>query len=324
MSKKEEVTRSYTFSDAALMQLTDEVVSNSNRDIAELEPEGVTPTRLTALEGLNDTFRDLPDDVEWAGMVSEKTEEKDAALLVCEAGVRNIRRMASNIFGEHSAKYRRFGFTGINDLREVERIKAYFRVWRRASAHVADLASEGLTPVVLADFRNACEAADDAYDALADTINDRDVATEERIELGNRIYAEVVKICNTGKTYWFDKVEAKYNDYVITPSGTTANMPPVQPMALTGQVTNALTDAPIFNVAVTVFRTGGNITVHTDAGGNYAANGMQVAAPENVQVRFSLTGLEDRTENITLVPGVNQVLNVTMTPPPFPPPPPTP
>ncbi|MCF8257022.1 MAG: carboxypeptidase-like regulatory domain-containing protein [Flavobacteriales bacterium] len=320
MSKKPESQRDYNFSDGVLMQLTDTVIGNGNRDTAELTPEGVTPARLTDLGTLNDTFRDMPDDVEWAGLLSERTEEKDAALEVCATGVRNIRRMAANIFGEGKPKYRRFGFDSINSLKDADRIREYFRIHRRAVQNAALLAPEGLTATVLADFRAACEAADDAYDVMVDTIEDRDEATEDRVELGNEIYAEVVKICNTGKTYWFDRSEAKYNDYVITPSGTTANMPPVQAMNLTGKAAHSVTSAPLFNVEVTIMRTNGNVIVLTDAGGNYAANGMAVVAPENVQVRFKLVGFDDRTENITLVPGVNQVLNVLMTPPVLPPP----
>lgn len=222
MTKKAEVKRNYIFSDATSMKLTDTTISNGRRDIAELASQGVTTTRLDALEEKNEAFRDMEDDIEWAGLLSEKVALKDEAFDVCETGTRNIRRMAANIFGEDSPTYRRFGFDGINGLKDLERAKAYFRIWRRATAKAAELAPEGLTAVVLSTFKDNCIAADTANDVVVDTVEARDEATEDRIELGNEIYAEVVKICNTGKTYWFDKVEAKYNDYVITDSGTTA------------------------------------------------------------------------------------------------------
>lgn len=109
-----------------------------------------------------------------------------------------------------------------------------------------------------------------------------------------------------------------------TPAPPPPPPPAVQPMNLTGQARHSLTNAPLFNVEVTVMRTSGDVTVFTDAGGNYAANGMEVSLPEIVQVRFRLVGFDDRMENITLVPGEDQILNVTMTPPVLPPPPPMP
>jgi hypothetical protein len=310
MSKKAEVVRDYNFSDAALMQLTDKVVINGTRDAAELVPQGVTATRLADLATDNDAFRDMEDDVEWAGLVSEKTEEKNAAMLVCEAGTRNIRRMASNVYGERSAAYRRFGFTGINDLRESERIKAFYRVWRRADAAAADLAPEGLTPTVLSDFRTACEAADDAYDALEDTINDRDIATQERIELGNKIYAEVSKICNTGKTYWFDKDEAKYNDYVISPSGTTGGSDnnPNTSARISGQVTSMNNGMPIGGAAVRVYTVvdgpgGPSIVTSTDANGNYTLLIPEMPVAEEVVIEASAPGFFTQQRNLLIGPG---------------------
>lgn len=222
MSGKTELKRTYRFSDGVLMQLADTVIRNATRDSAELDPLGVTTARLNALGALKETFRDMEDDVEWKGLVSERKEQKDAAMGVCNIGSNNIRRMVANVYGERTAKYKRFGFASINGRREVERIKAYFRVWRRAGEHAADLASEGLTAEVLDAFHMACEDFDAAYDAMEDITIERDIASEARVELGNRIYAEVAKICNTGKTYWMSRSHARYNDYVITPSGATS------------------------------------------------------------------------------------------------------
>ncbi|MCF8258762.1 MAG: carboxypeptidase-like regulatory domain-containing protein [Flavobacteriales bacterium] len=90
--------------------------------------------------------------------------------------------------------------------------------------------------------------------------------------------------------------------------------PPAQTTNLKGNVTHAVTGVPLFKVEVTIMPTSGNITTLTDASGNYAANAIQLTASESVQVRFRLTGMEDRTETTTLQPGQNKVLNATMTP----------
>jgi hypothetical protein len=216
MGKAQKTVRRYRLSDAALLQLADSVVTIATRDSAVLASRGVTPARLSDLAAMNDTFRHMEDDTEWKGLVAEKTELKNAARDRCRAGTAELRRMASNVFGERSGTYRRFGFENINRLSDIYRIRAYFRVWRRADEHAAALIPEGLTPEVLAEFRTACQLYDAAYDEMDDTAMDRDIAAEQRIELGNRIYAEVVRICNTGKTYWETRSVARYKDYLVT------------------------------------------------------------------------------------------------------------
>jgi hypothetical protein len=225
MGKKKEETRSYGMSDGALVELTDETILFGTRDTTELTPQGVTSARLDALGDNRDDFNAMEDDEEWSGLVSEKTEEKNAAAALCQTKVHNIRRMAANVFGEGTAKFRRFRFEGINDLLEDKRPKAYRRVLRRATDALALLTAEGLTTTLLTEFEDAIQDYDDKLEAVEDTVADRDNATEARIILGNLIYDEVVKICNTGKDYWFDKSEAKYNDYIIYDS-TAVLVPP--------------------------------------------------------------------------------------------------
>lgn len=307
MSQKPELIRDFKFSDGALIQLADKVILNGGRDSTELIPEGVTAARLTALGTQNDTFRNMEDDVEWTGIVGEKTELKDAALEACETQTRNIRRMAANIFGEGSKKYKGFGFDGINELKEVERIKAYYRIVRRADARLADLAPEGLTAGLITTYTAACAAADLAYDVLVDTIQDRDEATEDRIELGNAIYAEVVKICNTGKTYWFDKSEAKYNDYVITPSGTTQTDED-NSMKFQGLVTDS-NGNPLEGVTVAASNDEGTVSTTTGVGGLYSLQIVGLFEPIDVTLTASLTGYTPISRPLTAVNGEDQVQN---------------
>jgi hypothetical protein len=317
MSKKPELIRSFNFSDGSLIQLADKVILNGTRDDVELIPEGVTAQRLTDLGALNDTFRNMEDDVEWAGLVSEKAEIKDAALEVCETQTRNIRRMAANIFGEGSTKYKRFGFDGINALKDVERIKAYYRIVRRANQRLADLAPEGLTAGLITTYTAACAAADVAYDVLVDTIEDRDEATENRIELANEIYAEVVKICNTGKTYWFDRSEAKYNDYVITPSGTTQT-DESSSMKFNGLVTDMFGN-PVVGAIIRASNAEGSISTTTGVAGLYSLQITGLTEPANATLSAEFPGLATQLRAVTAVGGVNQEQNFQLSPEPTPP-----
>jgi hypothetical protein len=89
-----------------------------------------------------------------------------------------------------------------------------------------DLAEKGLTQQMLDDLETVIGEFDNALSMQEDAISSRDIATEERIEKANAIYAIVSKHCDTGKRIWVSSNQAKYNDYVIydTPSGKPEEM----------------------------------------------------------------------------------------------------
>lgn len=73
------------------------------------------------------------------------------------------------------------------------------------------------------------KAFDQAIADCDDAIADREIATEERTEKANLLYADLVKLCTFGKEIWAHSNEAKYNDYVIynTPTGSPEAAEPV-------------------------------------------------------------------------------------------------
>ncbi len=81
------------------------------------------------------------------------------------------------------------------------------RVARLKAEELNDNAQEAANNLETANnlFRNKIKAKDYA-------VQDRDMATNNRIELANSIYAEL------GSGIWAERNEAKYNDYVIKQS----------------------------------------------------------------------------------------------------------
>jgi hypothetical protein len=315
MAKKKESAREYSLSDGALIEKTDSIISFATRDTAELTPEGVTLARLDALKDKRDDFNEMEDDEEWEGLVSEKVEEKNIAAALCETTVHNIRRMAANVFGEGKPKYKRFGFEGINRLEEDKKPKAYYRVWRRATAALADLTDEGLTALKLSDFKTAIDDFDVKLDVVDDTIADRDAATEERIELGNEIYTELVKVSNTGKDYWFDKSEAKYNDYVIYPTSTGNNYEIFEGEILSPGIVNIDTGDTVITSATTIKQkmtgTGGR-GYFSEVPGTPAGPGQPFMDVENGQEATGEAGPDLGYQEGTRV--ILSVQNIGMTP----------
>ncbi len=228
MTKKKESIRDYRFSDGILKQKADDIASSVTRDITQFNTRGVTADTVTAFETLAQEFDDLPTDEEAQGDVSDATEIKDAAAEALKVKIRTIRTMAQNKWGDGAAKYRSFGFEGMDDMNDSDLHRLGKRVGRRATANLAALESEGLTEDMITALGTANTTFDDAIDAMEDKVKDRDLSTQSRVDKGNACYKELVRLCNIGKDLWAARDEAKYNDYVIynTPGGTAPSEPP--------------------------------------------------------------------------------------------------
>ena len=231
MTKKRESIRDYKFSDGKLKQLSDETANSVTRDITEFTVRGVTAATVTAFETNAEDFDNLPTDEEKQGEVSVAAEEKRGAADKLKVAIRTIRTMAQDKWGVTAAKYRTFGFEGMDEMTDNDLHRLGKRVVRRATIYLTELASEGLTAPMIANLVTYNTAFDDGIDAVIDAEKDRDIATQTRADKGNELYKELVRFCNIGKDIWASKDEAKYNDYVIynTP-GAAPPPPPVPPV----------------------------------------------------------------------------------------------
>jgi len=229
MVKKKEVIRNYNLTDADLAQLGDKAVDLIERDTAELLTYGIDDEDSSFIAETTQQFKDFPTDEELEGAVSGKTEEKDAAADEVKVAVRSIMVRAKNGFGEGSANFRKFGTKGMDDLDDNNLHRLGKRVIRVGTGFLAELAEEGLTQDIIDDLSGKNITFDDAIDEKDEAVRSRDISTEDRIELGNALYAKIVKVFDAGKDYWVNKDEAKYNDYVIFQSSPPGEEEPPPP-----------------------------------------------------------------------------------------------
>jgi hypothetical protein len=122
---------------------------------------------------------------------------------------------------ENSARYQKFGTRGVSNTSDTELLHMLRRVIRVARLYQDDLEGTGLDEKVLAEINDLANEFESALNQQDDAIADRDIATDDRALMANGIYEDVKAICETGRTIWRHKNEAKFNDYVIydTPSG---------------------------------------------------------------------------------------------------------
>ena len=221
MEKKKILVRDYIFSDGFLKQKADDIVGSIQRDSTEFATRGVTATTMTAFQNSISSFDNTQTDKELQGAVSVTTDAKNALASNLKTAVSTVRTMAENKLGVTNGLYRSFGFEGMDEMPDEQLYRLGKRVAREATAQLANLASEGLTAAIITNLTSVNTSFDTAIDTQESAVKNRDIKTQERIEKGNVVYKEMVRLCNTGKNIWATVDEAKYNDYVIynTPSG---------------------------------------------------------------------------------------------------------
>lgn len=118
-------------------------------------------------------------------------------------------------YGNRSGQYRKFGTTKMGDMTDAQLIFCGRRVVRVARQQIDALADVGINENVISKIVEATKAFETAVNLQQDKIADRDVNVERRIEQGNKLYDELIILCNIGKDIWADKDPIKYELYTI-------------------------------------------------------------------------------------------------------------
>ena len=224
MAKKRVVKRKYSFADGWLIKLSNNIRQFILRDIAEFAGYNVDAAAMTTFENETNDFEAFETDEELAGVQSEATEVKDAAAEAVRIGVREIMTRVESKHKPNTGRYRRFGVKGLDDMDDSSLLGCGRRVVRVATTVLADYTDVGLTAAIVTDLSTNCQTLEDKIDLQSDAIADRDIATEDRIEMGNALYEKLINYCSFGQQIWVATDEAKYNDYVIyTSSGSLAH-----------------------------------------------------------------------------------------------------
>lgn len=219
--KKPIVTRNYKFADAVLKQKADEFLGLLDRDRVEFTDRGYDSAAEEAFANAIRTVADQPSDETLESTKMTFTQNKDAARNVLEKSMRTIFNMAANKFGTKSAQYRAFGKADISNQSDAEIVRTCRVMVTAATQNLGELASEGLNQEKIERLNEQGVTLDEQIDVVAKGVNDRDIATEKRVEELNALYALVIKYAGIGQDIFYEVNEAKYNDYVIydTPSG---------------------------------------------------------------------------------------------------------
>ena len=214
--KKQISQRNFNMPDADLYVQCMERIRLAHRDIALFEPFNYPLDRLKGFANLCEKYRNEPDDNEYVGDQMIATEKKDAAADNLRVAIRGVMTRVAMKFHDKTGRYRKFGTTKMTDMSDPALLFCGRRVIRVARLSLDFLTETGLNEAHLKKVADACTDLEQAMHIQQDRLHERDIAVERRMEAGNKIYEELVKLSEIGKTIWEERGDkAKYEQYCI-------------------------------------------------------------------------------------------------------------
>ena len=213
--KKQTIGREYNFPDADLYAQCNERLQYIKRDAKEFESYAYDGLKTEHFEHLCKQFADLPDDDELIGNQMEATTKKNDAKEKLKTAIRSIMTRVSTQYNPKSGHYRKFGTIKMNDMTDAKLLLCGRRVVRVSNKLLDFLYETGLQQQHIDQVQRAAAGFENAIHIQQDKVSDRDIAVEKRIDMGNKIYRELVLVCNIGKDIWVESNKAKYENYTI-------------------------------------------------------------------------------------------------------------
>jgi len=213
--KKQPENRVYNFPDADLYLQCMARLNDAKRDHKKFAEYGYDKAKMQALQAKCALFKELQNDDEVVGDQMIVTQKKYDAADKLRTAIRSLMTRVQVKFHNKSGRYRKFGTAKLGDMTDAQLLFCGRRVARVARQQIDFLADVGINEKVISKVVKAYEAFENAKNIQQDRVSDRDIAVERRVEVGNKIYQDMVLMCNIGKDIWEESDVTRYQNYCI-------------------------------------------------------------------------------------------------------------
>lgn len=213
--KKQPGHRLYNVSDADLYLQCMEALRAAQRDLDFFVQYGYSAERLKSFKAMSEQFAALPNDDELVGDQMITTEKKNLAAEKLKTAIRSLMTRVAMKYHDRTGRYRKFGTSKLGDMSDPQLLFCGRRVARVARQQIDFLADVGLNENVIVRVTDACGEFENALNIQQDKVHDRDIAVERRMEQGNKLYTELVVLCDIGKDIWAERDRTKYDFYCL-------------------------------------------------------------------------------------------------------------
>ncbi len=214
-TKRELPRRTYRYTDAELLQISDKFINSAKRDISEFEKYGYSEIILSEIMAERELFANIESDTEMLANIIDLNDEKDKCRNRVIGTIKTILVRVEIKSGEESSIYRRASISNISKLTDEELSRETGRMINLIKPIMADYADVGLDNSMMRDATAWKGKLERTMESKAQAEKDREIKTIERIEEGNKLYKMICKVSAIGKDIWYTKSEAKYNDYLL-------------------------------------------------------------------------------------------------------------
>lgn len=205
----------YNVSDADLYVQCMEAIRNAHRDLEFFTQYGYSVDRLKGFKAMCDQFHQLPDDDELVGDQMICTEKKNLAAEKLKTAIRSLMTRVAMKYHDRTGRYRKFGTAKLGDMSDPQLLFCGRRVARVARQQIDFLAEVGVNENIIQRVLDACTEFETAMNIQQDKVHDRDISVERRMDQGNKLYVELVVLCDIGKDIWAERDRVKYDQYCL-------------------------------------------------------------------------------------------------------------
>lgn len=213
--KKQALNRKYNYPDADLYLQGIDCIRYAFRDLEQFQQYGCDAERLQKFKTWCEQFQALPSDDELIGDQMILTDKKYHAAERLKSTIRTVMTRVAMKYNNRSGRYRKFGTSKMGDMTDAQLIFCGRRVVRVSRLQIDFLADVGVNETLIGRIVEAVQDFENAVNLQQDRVADRDIAVERRIEQGNKIYDELVTLCEIGKDIWAEKDNIKYENYTL-------------------------------------------------------------------------------------------------------------
>ena len=220
---KTKLKRAFKLSYAELNLLVNTKAKFALRDINEFAEYGYTTAKIQELIVSNQELANLPSDRQLEGTKMMLTEQKNTLVEQLGLAARKTLMVVSISNDIHSAFYRQFELGSLTNLNDAELIHKVSKLVAVSEKYQSQLETDGMTLKRIEELKNLQNQLISIITQRDLAEGEREITTERRVLLANKLYKDISNLCNIGKGIWINQSEAKYNNYLIHKTKTLNN-----------------------------------------------------------------------------------------------------
>ena len=207
--------RQYRMTDSKLATALGRIAQKMLEDAELFAQFGVTEQEIAEFERRIREFVEIPEDNYFVGGRMMATASKSAVRqALTEELRRNTLRVAVR-FGKQSDEYNRVSVPTIVKLQDAEFLRVAYSVHAILTDIKGELAGVGLTDADLETISAMIEQFKSAMQSQLSAVNSRREAKQQKIAIGNELFAKASLYCSIGKRIFAGKSSGKYNGYML-------------------------------------------------------------------------------------------------------------